>query len=307
MHAHAAGDFSTFEQHIQMDLNKSKRNTIFVDSIVQQMESRSKVLKLLDEHVKRNIVKIGKKFYRQKEGIPQGSVLSSLLCNFFYAELEKDCLTFVHNEDSVLLRLIDDFLLVSLNRQQVERFLQVMHDGLDAYGVAVKADKTLVNFDVEINGRKLKESSTAAGFPYCGVLVNPNNLSIGKDRERKSTTSRCTLQERQTYYISTDTNVEPSDSLTVDFSKLPGQTFHRKALKYGQVCSWLAYSRMLTRAGPQCTQDTAAWHVPRHFTQWVTHSAAQSLPGLLRIGFSMLSVHQESTSCKATISTSAYQ
>jgi hypothetical protein len=31
---------------------------------------------------------IGNDFYRQMVGIPQGSVLSSLLCSFFYGDLE---------------------------------------------------------------------------------------------------------------------------------------------------------------------------------------------------------------------------
>lgn len=195
MHAHAAGEFLPFEQQIHVELDGGRKNTIFVDSIVQHTESRGRVLKLLDEHVKRNIVKIGKKFYRQREGIPQGSVLSSLLCNIFYARFENECLGFARTEDSILLRLIDDFLLVSLDREQVERFLKVMHDGMTAYGIAVNPDKTLVNFDVEIDGRRLKEATNAAGFPYCGVLIDTANLSIGKDRERKATSSMLLLQD----------------------------------------------------------------------------------------------------------------
>jgi hypothetical protein len=45
--------------------------------------------------------KIGSKLFRQKEGIPQGSKISSLLCSIFYAALEARHLSFVHRPGSV--------------------------------------------------------------------------------------------------------------------------------------------------------------------------------------------------------------
>ncbi|KAK5006261.1 Telomerase reverse transcriptase, partial [Cryomyces antarcticus] len=160
------------EQPIYTDARQVRRNTIFVDLGVPQIQHKRKVLHLLKEHVERNIVKIGKKYYRQKEGIPQGSVLSSLLCNFFYAKLERECLDFVQTEDCLLLRLVDDFLLISVRREHAEDFLQVMHNGVPAYGLAVKAEKSLANFDVEINGRRIESTKGAMQFPYCGNTIH---------------------------------------------------------------------------------------------------------------------------------------
>jgi telomerase reverse transcriptase len=107
-----------------------KRNTIFVDNVFTSLRSRDELLALLSEHVERNMVKIGKKFYRQKNGIPQGSVLSSLLCNYFYADLESKHLSFLHSEESLLLRLVDDTLLITTNKAHAEKFLEIMHRGL---------------------------------------------------------------------------------------------------------------------------------------------------------------------------------
>ncbi|XP_077213173.1 telomerase reverse transcriptase isoform X3 [Tasmannia lanceolata] len=45
---------------------------------------------LLCEHVKQNILQVGQNFYLQEVGIPQGSVLSSLLCSFYYGHLERN-------------------------------------------------------------------------------------------------------------------------------------------------------------------------------------------------------------------------
>jgi telomerase reverse transcriptase len=72
---------------------------------------------------------MGKQFYRQKVGIPQGSVVSTVLCNIFYANLEKKKLPFLTDVDGLLLRLIDDFLFISMNRDHAQQFLQYMHDG----------------------------------------------------------------------------------------------------------------------------------------------------------------------------------
>src|SRR5437016_3414928 len=72
---------------------------------------------------------MGKTFYRQKVGIPQGSVVSTVLCNMFYAHLEKKKLPFLQDADGLLLRLIDDFLFITMNRDHAKQFLQLMNDG----------------------------------------------------------------------------------------------------------------------------------------------------------------------------------
>jgi telomerase reverse transcriptase len=72
---------------------------------------------------------MGKQFYKQKVGIPQGSILSTVLCNIFYADLERRKLPFLADPDGVLLRLIDDFLFISMNKDHAKEFLKLMHDG----------------------------------------------------------------------------------------------------------------------------------------------------------------------------------
>ncbi|CAM6098970.1 unnamed protein product [Calypogeia fissa] len=69
------------------DLAK-RSHCIFVDQAFSTSVRREKVLAMLREHVKENIVQIGSHFYQQKVGIPQGSVLSSLLCSLFYGHFD---------------------------------------------------------------------------------------------------------------------------------------------------------------------------------------------------------------------------
>ncbi|THZ99468.1 hypothetical protein D6C82_05157 [Aureobasidium pullulans] len=177
-----------FSEHAQKEAEASL-GTVFVDLEGKTHRSRAGILALLREHIERNIVQIGKKFYRQTTGIPQGSIVSSLLCNFFYAELESKVLAFLQDDESLLLRLIDDFLLISTNRDTATRFVQVMHRGLPEYGLRVKEDKSKVNFDVQVDGRDVSRLPAATNFPYCGNAINTINLNITRDEIRRQQNS----------------------------------------------------------------------------------------------------------------------
>ena len=216
--ARAASDFDEFEEVVKSSLATGKKNTIFVDGIVQQPQKAESMLDLLEEHVERNVIKIGKKFFRQKSGIPQGSVLSSLLCNYFYAELEREYFTFLEKDESIFLRLIDDFLLITTNKDHARKFLQIMHDGIQKYGLEINPVKSLANFDVVINGHKVPEQPRGRAFPYCGNAIDTETLEITKDRNRRKDTVL-------------------ANTLTVDPSKVPGKTFYRKAMNAFKIQS----------------------------------------------------------------------
>ena len=220
------GDVQNFDENLESKLAISRKDTVFVENVVNQVRQTDELLSLLAEHIKYNMVKIGKKYYRQKEGIPQGSVISSLLCNYFYADLEMQHLQFVHNDGTLLLRLIDDFLLITTEPVHAKQFLQVMHDGLPEYGVQVNPDKTLANFEATINGKKVPRLVGSRKFPYCGNFIDTKTLNLSKDRERNKNMSGFMYLFDEMLL----TRVAITDSLTVEYSKMPGRTFHRKVL-----------------------------------------------------------------------------
>lgn len=190
-HGGAADSMASFGRLVHDELVGSKANTVFVDTDARQSETKHDLMRLLREHIERNLVKIGKRIYRQKTGIPQGSVLSTILCNFFYAELERDVLSFALGSDSLLLRLLDDFCLITTNREHAERFIRVMHRGHADYGVSVKAAKSLVNFTVSTeNGRPVGRCVSDVRFPYCGVHIDMHTLEVSKHSERTGPASK---------------------------------------------------------------------------------------------------------------------
>ncbi|RSL70645.1 hypothetical protein CEP53_001789 [Fusarium sp. AF-6] len=213
---------SNFTTRLEKDLAGKKKNTVFVDSAMRKTHSVGELLRLLTQHVEQNLVKVGKKYYRQKIGIPQGSILSSFLCNYFYADLEAQYLGFLVSPDTLLLRLIDDFLLVTLDQDKAVRFVNTMHQGVPEYGVVVNPAKTLVNFNMSHDGTPVRKVDGLAGFPYCGTTINCQTLDITKDRQR-------------------DANLDVSASLTVDFGRTPGQNFQRKVLNAFKIQSHLMF------------------------------------------------------------------
>ncbi|RYO83600.1 hypothetical protein DL762_006049 [Monosporascus cannonballus] len=200
----------------------NRRNTVFVDSFSKRDYETSELLQLVASHIEQNLVKIGKKFYRQKEGIPQGSVLSSTLCNYFYADLEAHVLPFLDSEDCLLLRLIDDFLLITTDKRKAVRFVETMHRGVPEYGVVVNPRKTLVNFELMLDQQPVPSLAPDQSFPYCGTKIDCETLGIARARDQ---------EKGSTIY----------DSLTVEFSRTPGQNFQRKVLNAFKIQSHLMF------------------------------------------------------------------
>jgi telomerase reverse transcriptase len=180
-HSSGATEAVPFNKLVDKQLTGKRVNTVFVDTNMQRQESKAELMHLLCEHVERN------------------------------AELERDVLGFTLNEDCLLLRLLDDFLLISTSRQQAERFVRVMHEGHAEYGVTVQASKSVTNFDVQVDGGWIGQCEPKSRFVYCGMRIDTRTLEVSKHGGAAS-------------------KREVADSLTVDLCKVPGQTFHRKAL-----------------------------------------------------------------------------
>ena len=180
----------TLSQTLNQLPSGDKPGNVFVDSVVRRYEGKRNMTDLLEEHIQSNLVQIGSALYRQKTGIPQGSIVSSLLCSLFYAEMEEKVLGFVRDGESLLLRLIDDFLLITTNKQTAQHFMRVLHNGLPKYGVTIKREKSVVNFDMEVDNQKVTRLPLKSDFAYCGQTINTENLNMSKDSGRRDATSR---------------------------------------------------------------------------------------------------------------------
>ncbi|XP_020112311.1 telomerase reverse transcriptase isoform X2 [Ananas comosus] len=170
---------------------------VFVDQAKIQRITKSELLDCLCDHLKCNALQLGRDFYIQKLGIPQGSVLSSLLCSFYYGELERSIImpylekTCKQSDGStsmpnhLLLRLIDDFLFISTSKNLATSFFDRLRGGVSDYNCFMNDKKYGLNFDVEHSDRILNRVYTGddgiSFVPWSGLLINCRTLEIQAD------------------------------------------------------------------------------------------------------------------------------
>ncbi|KAJ1672685.1 Telomerase reverse transcriptase, partial [Spiromyces aspiralis] len=117
--------FPKFPKLVKEELSRHLHNTLFVDSVVYKFVDAKDIEAVAGEHITDHI--IGNSLYRQATGIPQGSILSPILCNMYYSQMENERLGHLLNDDETLLiRLVDDFLFISLDKAKALDFLNVM-------------------------------------------------------------------------------------------------------------------------------------------------------------------------------------
>ncbi|KAJ1871907.1 Telomerase reverse transcriptase, partial [Coemansia sp. RSA 486] len=154
------------------------RQTVFGDWSETHMLSTDEMLNVVERATKQSVVRSSMGFFRQRTGIPQGSVLSTMLCNIYYAQMEHDHLAAVIDPSrTMMMRLVDDFFVVSTSREQVERLLECMVQGIPEYGCRLNKEKTLVNFDAVIKGHSINRT-TQHGVPWCGKLICDRTLDV---------------------------------------------------------------------------------------------------------------------------------
>eukprot|EP00474_Spongospora_subterranea_P007041 CRZ07499.1 hypothetical protein [Spongospora subterranea] len=163
-------------------LSKNK-NIVYNEIASVDMFSRSDIIEIIKDHIYNTTVEFNGQVFQQTCGIPQGSVLSSLLCSLYLADLEKQQLRpqmgFADQDwmwsdslsSGILLRHVDDFLLLTTSKSSAEAFLFSMERGFTEYQCAINTSKTRTNFLPD-----LKTNTVNHIVPWCGLLFDSQRL-----------------------------------------------------------------------------------------------------------------------------------
>ena len=230
--ARADSEQVSFPQ-LATELANALRHVVFVDGVSYRHEERDRLLHLLRQHVTGNLVKIGSEFYRQRVGIPQGSSLSTMLCSFFYADMEASRLAFDHR--SLLLRYTDDFLLITRSKSTAKAFYRAMSDGHPEWGCFIAREKSLANFDMLDPHLGVPVTRVDGRFPWCGVTIDTRTLGVQSDLSRYAA-------------------VDMRDTLTVERGRKPGAAFVEKLLQTTRARSHPLY------VDPSLNGRQGSWH-----------------------------------------------
>ncbi|XP_024989026.1 telomerase reverse transcriptase [Cynara cardunculus var. scolymus] len=187
----------------------------------------------LQQHVKYNVLHIDKKFYLQNVGIPQGSILSSLLCSFYFGHMENCKLVPFLDKvtktgmpessdrrcigDHLLLRFIDDFLFISTSKKQALAFFSRLERGFCDYNCNMNREKFGFSFDVDNikpqSNRVYIDEDGNKFLRWSGLFINCKTLEVQADYTR---------------YL----DAHLSSTLTVCWQGNPGRHFSGKLCDY---------------------------------------------------------------------------
>ncbi|KAJ2157405.1 Telomerase reverse transcriptase [Coemansia sp. RSA 552] len=210
-HGQPSSDTTSFSE-IAQGLSARSRGIICGDQPKATYLHTKTILDLIRKHVTQNTVKSHSGLLRQQRGIPQGSVLSPLLCDFFYGQLErKHTLPWLDPQSTLVMRVVDDFLIVSRDQAQVAVFVERLHASMGAHGCRLNKAKTLANFWLEMDGQRVKQTESSS-FPWCGMILDDRTLDVTADYSRLGPPLRI------------------SDTLSVDTGKDAGVMLRQKML-----------------------------------------------------------------------------
>ncbi|KAI1905134.1 hypothetical protein AGOR_G00012990 [Albula goreensis] len=152
------------------------------------------VLEFFKQMLSNHVIQFGKKMFRQSRGIPQGSVASTMLCCLCYGHMENTLLNHFMEGGGCLMRLVDDFLLITPDLGKAQTFLKTLQRGVVEYGCFVNPRKVAVNFPLPGNSPDVQVLPSGSLFPWCGLLLDPSTLDVYTDYSSYAGLSlRCSL------------------------------------------------------------------------------------------------------------------
>jgi hypothetical protein len=189
-------------------LAEQHRGSIFIDGVSTIAVSKQQVLSQVREHLTSHLVvakgRFRNRYLLQATGIPQVSILSSLLCNIYYGDVERHMLKNIFRDgyhydtscsrdmDSLdlLARMIDDFILITTASDNLETFFTTMYQGDSSLGVEVNKEKSRSSVDLQFKNRDgsveivQATKSSKRFFPWCGLLFDTMTGEVRNDYSR---------------------------------------------------------------------------------------------------------------------------
>ncbi|KAK3526473.1 hypothetical protein QTP70_029649, partial [Hemibagrus guttatus] len=162
--------------------NGKLRDAILVEKLSVEVKGLD-VFRFFEQMLSSYIIQYDKKLFRQVCGVPQGSAVSTMLCNLCYGHMENCVLKNITEKGGYLMRLVDDFLLITPRLSKAVDFLRTLMAGVPDYGCVINPQKVAVNFPVrdELKCEEMTEFPAHCMFPWCGLLVDTRSLHIYND------------------------------------------------------------------------------------------------------------------------------
>lgn len=157
---------------------KVQKNQIICDSIFDDKRSSAQALAEIEDSLFKNTIKHRGRFYEQTRGIPQGSILSSIVCSLYFAYIDMQFLNGIVG-DGIVMRYIDDFIVMTPNLSEMYAYLKAIK-GLRHFGMTLNSEKIESTFVLEepFNCRNTIQRQAANYVTWCGMRVFSTGIGV---------------------------------------------------------------------------------------------------------------------------------
>eukprot|EP00917_Polyrhabdina_sp_WS-2016_P012135 GHVP01026716.1.p1 GENE.GHVP01026716.1~~GHVP01026716.1.p1 ORF type:complete len:824 (-),score=116.86 GHVP01026716.1:241-2712(-) len=146
------------------------------------------LLEVIKNAIEKNYVKFGHGTYKKIKGISQGCILSSELGSIFLDSIESE-MDDIMPKESLLLRNMDDYLLISDDRDALDKFVNSLDNIFKYYGISLNPNKTKMS------------SSESPFIDWHCFLLDSRDLNVFA-RESASSLLRISPMRRNTKFLS---------------------------------------------------------------------------------------------------------
>jgi telomerase reverse transcriptase len=157
------------------DRNLQHRSQPVLQSLSKSDSMKGSEIKEVSKiQIAHSVTRLGGLNYTRRIGVFQGIHLSSLFCDLVYESLIMNELAFLDKTESLVLRIADDFLIISSDSETLLKARQLVNQGFPEYGLRTNKLKTAVNFSSQ------EDMEFSSSFSFCGFQIDVVRLDVIK-------------------------------------------------------------------------------------------------------------------------------
>ena len=213
-------EIDDMSKYTQDDIIKDGK-TIYIDIPYKTIITKEEILESINVVCRKVVVKLGKETFKLKKGLPQGLSISSVLSSFYYSILEHKATRYlerdrfsIHNSLSMVMRLTDDYLVLTNKPENAKNFLTQMMQLADNNAFQFNKHKLTTSFDF-----KYDETDIEARDPdvckWIGKIIYPKNLELEHTQ----------ILDEKTAFFTVSTNMSQFDKYPAQIIKAKMKSF----------------------------------------------------------------------------------
>lgn len=167
-------------KHLVNEDRKKGGDKVRIDNNQNFFFTTQSLLDAVEFEVFKTVLWVDDRCFLRKDGIFQGSGYSPLLVDILYDDMLQHYKQFKcpSNHYNMIIRIADDFLIISTDQQQIQDIKKLAVSGFGEYNASVKQEKIVVT-----TSQITPSASSNTILQFCGLDIDIKNLEIWKSKE----------------------------------------------------------------------------------------------------------------------------